>query len=282
MTMFNQAGQTNPNPPQLETVPYYQTREEDPSLQFVEVFMVNNDNSGTGVKQAGHIYTVRQYEADAMAGKGTATTINVAPLKLTQGKMDNLTKQLQDAADKIKNNDRLSDIGKREELQLLVGQYEATADSLQAQYENDVEVLKQAELSRAQLFSGTSKIDPHEVRTQAGLLKAASSVAPNVEQSVQTIISKLPSLDIAVARELLSQFSDIKRDIEAKKTGTSVQANANSSRLIRELYAALETASTTPEQTKANTKYKMLDAISRERGDIRTNFRNTTRALRRY
>lgn len=260
---------------------WLQERDNDPSLQYVEVFMVNNDTSGLGVKQAGNIYTVKQYEADSLAGNGNAVVVDVAPLKLTQGKMDDLTKQLQDAADKIKNNDRLSDIGKREELQLLVGQYEQAAESLQNQYANELEVLKQAEFSKTQLFNATSKIDPHEARTQAGLLKAAVSVAPTLEASIDAITSKLPALDIAVARELLSQFSDIKRDIEAKKTGTSVQASAGASRKIRELYSALEKATTTPEQAQASAKHKMLEAMSMQRGDIRTDFRNKTRALLR-
>lgn len=262
--------------------PYYEIREEDPSLKFVEVFMVNHDSAGGSRKEPGHVYTVRQFEADSMAQKGSAIVVDVAPLKVTQGKMDNLTKQLQEAADNIKNNDRLSDIGKREELQLLVGQYEEAAEALQNQYANELDALKQAEFSRTQQFKATSKIDAHEARTQAGLLKAAVSVAPTLDHAIQAINSKLPALDIAVARELLSQFSDIKRDLDAKKTGSSVQANAANSRMIRELYEALEKASTTPEQANASTKHKMLEAIARERGDIRTNFRNTARALRRY
>lgn len=281
MTMFNAHNPGN-NPTHLsEEVPYYKQREEDPAMQYVDVFMVNDDTNGPGIKQAGHVYTVRQYEAESMATKGTAVAVDIAPLKLTREKMDNLTKQLQEAANKVKNNDRLSDIGRREEIQQLVGQYEAAAESLQEQYVNELEALKQAELSKSQFFNGTSKIDPYEARTQAGLLKSAVSVAPTVEASIEAIKSKLPSLDIAVARELLAQFSDIKRDIEAKKTGTGVVANATSSRLIRELYTELEKATTTPEQAQASAKHKMLEALARERGDIRTTFKQTTRSLLR-
>lgn len=278
MTMFNAHNPGN-NPTHLsEEVPYHQKR--DAHLQYVDVFMVDRSTKGNNRREAGHIYTVQQYEADSLVESGSAMLVDVAPLKLTQGKMDNLTKELKEAAEKIKNNERLSDIGRREELQLLVGQYEATADSLQAQYDNELEILKQVESTKAQQFKSNSNIDPYEARTQAGLLKAAVSVAPTVEASIEAIKSKLPSLDIAVARELLAQFSDIKRDIEAKKTGTSVQASATASRLIRELYAELETATTTPEQAQASAKYKMLEALARER-DIRTTFKQTTRSLLR-
>ena len=261
--------------------PYYEIREEEQGMEFVDVFMIQHDGTGGVRKDAGYVYTVRKFEADSLAQKGAATLVDVAPLKLTKGKMDGLTKQLQEASEKIKNNDLLSDIGKRHELQTLVSQYEDAAETLQNQYANELDILKQAEFKKTQEFKSSSKIDPQEARTQAGLVKAAASVAPTLKQSIEVITSKIPTLDIAVARELLSQFSDIKRDIEAKKTGSSVQEMAANSRLIRELYTALETASTTPDQANASTKYKMLEAIALQRGDIRTDFKNKARALRR-
>lgn len=278
--MFN-AGNHGNNPTDLGK-PYYQIREEDPQNQYVEVYMSQTDKAGGQQLHEGGIYTIQKWQADSVISNGSGVMAEAGPLKLTKTKMDIITQTLKEETEKVKANDHLSDIGKREQIKALVAQSEALAEATQAQYANELEVLLQAETKRAAQSTGSSKMDPHEARTQAGLIKAEVAVAPTLEKALDAIRTKLPHLDSAVSRELLAQYADIKRDLAGLSKGVDGFAKVKEGQLIRALYTDLVTATTTPEQAQAMAKKKMLEAMQNYRGDIRTEYKTLTRGLTRY
>lgn len=260
--------------------PYYETREEE--NQYVDMYMNATDTSAGQSFHAGGIYSIPKWKADQLKGNGSAMPLDIAPLKDTTQKIDTITATLKAETEKIKADDHLSDLGKKEKIKLLIQQAEVMAESVQNQYANEIEVLKQYETKKAAQSVGTSKMDPHEARTQAGLLKAEVAVAPTLEKAVNAVKSKIPHLDSAVTRELLAQYADIKRDLTSMSKGDSAHTKAKDWLLISGLYNDLLAASTSPEQAKANEKVKLLEAIQQQRGDVRTMFKQVTRGLTRY
>ena len=260
--------------------PYYETREEE--NQYVDMYMNATDTSAGQSFHAGGIYSIPKWKADQLKGNGSAMPLDIAPLKDTTQKIDTITATLKAETEKIKADDHLSDLGKKEKIKLLIQQAEVMAESVQNQYANEIEVLKQYETKKAAQSVGTSKMDPHEARTQAGLLKASVAVAPTLEKAIEAVKTKLPHLDSAVSRELLAQYADIKRDLTSMSKGDSAHTKAKDWLLISGLYNDLLAASTSPEQAKANEKVKLLEAIQQQRGDVRTMFKQVTRGLTRY
>lgn len=260
--------------------PYYEIRDEE--NQYVDMYMSKTESSGGQSFHGGNIYSMPKWRADQLKENGSAIPLEIAPLKETTQKMDAITQTLKEQAAKIKADEHLSDLGRKEKIKVLVQQAEAMAESLQTQYANEIEVLKQYETKKAAVSTSTSKMDPHEARTQAGLLKAEVAVATNIEKAVDAVRTKIPHLDSAVTRELLAQYADIKRDLESLSKGDSAHTKAKEGMLIRGLYSDLLAASTSPEQAHANEKVKMLEAIQQQRGDVRTLFKQVTRGLTRY
>ncbi|QUG41318.1 hypothetical protein KD050_18895 [Psychrobacillus sp. INOP01] len=255
-------------------------RDNDPSLQPVEVFMTADENDGGLGRYEGNIYTMPRHAAEKFAAKGSAAIVDIAPVKTYRAKVDALGNQLQAAVDEIKGNKRLSNDGKREDIAALVSQYESAAAGIQEDYEREIASLKASEFEKANKFSEfDSKLNPYEIRTQAGLLTASLSMSPSFNESVDAIKSKIDTMDSAVARELLAQFTDIKRDLDGKKKGKDLIARNKETQAIRGLYEALERASLSPAQAKSRNKHKMIEAIEMQKGDIRTNFKQQTRAI---
>lgn len=259
---------------------YYETRDEQ--NQHVEVYLNKTESLGGQLFHGGNIYSIPKWRADQLKESGSATPLDIAPLKDTTQKMEVITQTLKEETAKVKADEHLSDLGRKEKIKVLIQQAEAMAESVQNQYANEIEVLKQYEAKKSAQSVGTSKMEPHEARTQAGLLKAEIAVAPTLEKAIEAVKSKIPHLDSAVSRELLSQYAEIKRDLTSLSKGDSAHTKAKEWLLISGLYNDLLAASTSPEQAGANEKVKMLEAIQQQRGDVRTLFKQVTRSLNNY
>lgn len=264
----------------MENQPFYEIREQDPNLQPVEVFMTGQENNGGQARYAGNIYTVPKYEADKYAANGSAEVVDVPTIKRQYAKIDELENQLQSEVDDIKNNKRLSTDAKREDIAMLIRQYEATADSIQEEYAREVATLKASEFEKSTKYAQSdTKLDPYEIRTQAGLVTAKSSMSPSFEASVEAINERVEGMDPAVARELIAQFAGIKSDLEGKRRGHDALGRHRESQAIMRLYNALEATALSPTQKKARGKHKMLEAIEQQRSDVRTKFKQKVRAI---
>lgn len=264
----------------MENQSFYEIREQDPNLQPVEVFMTGQESNGGQARYAGNIYTVPKYEADKYAANGSAEVVDVPTIKRQYAKIDALENQLQAAVDEIKNNKRLSNDGKREDIALLVRQYEAAADEIQEDYAREVATLKASEFEKSTKYAQSdTKLDSYEIRTQAGLVTAKASMLPSFEASVDAITERVTTMDSAVARELMAQFASIKSDLEGKRRGKDALGRHRESQAIKSLYDALEAAALSPTQKKARDKHRLLEAIEQQKSDVRTKFKQKTRAI---
>lgn len=259
---------------------YYEVRESDPSLQDVEVFITQGTNSSGRYFAEGNIYSMKRYEADKLQSEATAEIVDVAPLKATMTRMDTLTSQLQEAVQKVHKNERLSPAGKREDIDLLLNQYQAAADEIQEKYASELDKLRASELANTTKFIEDAKMVPYEIRTQAGLVVANVTMAQSFAESMRILSDKVATMDRAVARELLAQFVEIKRDLESKRKGNDVLSRSRESREMLEVYEKLEDAVLSPEQKKAKGKYRMLEAIAQQRSTAPSDqFNQTKRAI---
>lgn len=261
--------------------------EKHPKLELVEVFMIDEDSYGGSPKYKGNIYQIEKFKAEDFEKNGTGIIIDVPEINVFQKRIDSLAQKLQDEVDKVNHNARLSPQGKREDVTELLNKYQVEADEIQEAYKQKLAFLKRYELENLQKAPTGAKLSLDEARTQAGIFRSELSMIDDYDESVGFINTRIGALDVNVNRELLAQFSEIKKELEEKgesRETYSSTANAYAQivrkQQIQELYGKLKEATYGPGQAKSANKYDMLSAIEKQRGDIRFDYGTKVTAIK--
>jgi len=251
--------------------------------EYTDVFMLANDTDRGTRKLAGYIYSVEKHIANELVGAGKAKEINYQSLNSHKQEVTKLSKELEEKIAAINENRRLSPEAKLEDIALVKKEIEAKVAQIQEDYNKDLQTLKQSAKQNAKTIELDEGYDANKVRQTVGIVKTEVSMANSFTKAIEAINEQLEFIDRDSARELLSQFSEIKATLEEK--GATMQARDDNSRrttvttAVRRVYESIKQAAANERQVNASIEYRMLEAIEQYHGNIRHEF---DRVARKY
>ncbi|MDM5187867.1 hypothetical protein QUF99_11155 [Bacillus sp. DX4.1] len=247
---------------------------------FKDIYMLTDEKVEGHYKQAGHIYTVQEENADELIKQKKASSPYDYGLTHWRDKADKLKEDFQKELDAIKTNNRLTDIAKKEDIKALIEKYDADFAITQRLYMEDIE----SRLADAKTEEGVSalktvnRFDANKVRQEAGVIVSDLVMASNLNEVVSYMEEKLQSIDREVAREVLSQFVSIKGTLDDLKGNTAME-RAQGTTKIRGIYEGLKSAAADEAQVQANSKVGMYSAIKDHRSDLLWQWRQKKLAI---
>jgi predicted nucleic acid-binding Zn-ribbon protein len=247
-------------------------------MEQVEVYMLKNDSTGGLRYSAGYIYSMDKHVAERLKRDGIAKEINYQSLNAHRSSVSKTVEELQQEIEKIENNKRLTDDAKREDTQRVIQTYEEKVNELQAKYNKDLETLKDAAKKNASTFETEENFDADKVRQHAGMIRSEVEMAVSLTRSAEAIQEQLTFMDKGTARELLAQFTDIKRSMEEKGTAANISAPLIN-KTVRNVYDGLKKAAEDSTQVSASAEYNLLRAVQDYRGDITGPFHTFKRRM---
>lgn len=252
-------------------------------MEYKDIFMIENVSDRGTRKTAGYIYSVESHIASELISEGKAKEINYQSLNSHKQSVENLTKELEQKITEINENHRLTPEAKAEDISLLKKEFAAKAADYQNRYDQDLQTLKQSAKQHAKTIELDEGYDANKVRQTVGIVKTEVSMANSFTKAIEAINEQLEFIDRDSARELLSQFSEIKATLEEK--GATMQARDDNSRrttvttAVRRVYESIKQAAANERQVNASVEYRMLEAIEQYHGNIRREF---DRVARKY
>jgi hypothetical protein len=252
-------------------------------MNYVEVYMLESVTDRGTRKEAGYIYSVEQHIADQLVSDGKALLVDFKSLKAHEVAVEKLAEEFEKSVAKINANYRLSPEGKAEEIAVLKEELEKKVDEYQQRFNEDLRRLKEIAKEKSLSFDSDGKVDADKVRQTVGIIKADVEMASSFTEAIELLQSQIKFIDRDSARELLSQFTEIKAILEKK--GETMNSRSDEARryavssAIRKLYDDLKKVAVSAKQEKALVEYKMLEAIEMYRSDIKEPAR---RVLRKY
>ncbi|MFC7785649.1 hypothetical protein ACFQWC_14235 [Rossellomorea sp. GCM10028870] len=236
-------------------------------MERVEVFMLKNGEDKGSAYTGGYIYSVDKHVAESFEKEGIGREIRYQSL---QSHKDNVNKSIEEMKEKIAGieaNDRLTPDAKFFDTQEVIQQYEEKINELQDRYSYDLQVLQDAAARRASEITMENDFDSDKVRQKAGIIRSEVEMAMSLNVAANAIQNEAKIIDKGTARELLSQFTEIKKTLEEK--GKSAHLSDRLIRMtVRNVYDDLKKASEDSEQSAASAEYRMLSAIKEHRKDI--------------
>ncbi|MCM3032833.1 hypothetical protein [Niallia sp. MER 6] len=254
-------------------------------MNYTEIYMVESVIDRGTRKSADYIYSVEKHVADELISQGKAREVNYQSLNAHKEGVDKLLKEFEQKITSIKENYRLTPEGKLEEIAALKQATEVKVEEYQNKYEQDLKTLKQAAKRTAGTIELTNNYDADKVRQTVGIIKTEVSMASSFTQAIKAIDEHVMNIDQDSARELLSQFSEIKTMLELKgkkmqaRDDISRQATVNS--VIRRAYESIKQVSTNESQRNASVEFRMLEAVEKYSGNIRGDFDRIARKYER-
>ncbi len=236
---------------------------------YKDIYMMTDETVEGHYKQAGYIYTVKEETADELIKQKKASAPYDYGLTHWRDKADKLKEDFQKELDVIKNNSRINDTAKKEDIKALVEKYDGEFAVTQRLYKEDIE----SRLADAKTEEGVvalkiaSRFDSERVRQEAGIIVTELVMASNLNEAASYMEGKLQSIDREVAREVLSQFASIKGTLDDLKGNTAMERVQGATK-IRGIYEDLKHAAADEAQVKANSKVAMYSAIRDHRSDL--------------
>jgi hypothetical protein len=232
---------------------------------YKDVYILIDGNYEGSYRKAGFIYSLTEATADELIAEKNA--IDPFNLKLTGSikQADKLLSDFQAGVMKIREDRRLTDEAKREDILGLIASYDIEFEALQQVYSADIakhlEESKREEGTAA--LEAKTQYDADKVRQEAGVITSELVMAFDLNEAVTFLESKLQTMDREVAREVLSQFVSIKSTLD-KLAGDQVQGVMK----VRSLYGKLKQAAAGEQQTNASSKVAMYNAIKDHRSNL--------------
>lgn len=239
---------------------------------YIDLFLTEDNRNQGSQHTKGFIYSYSEETASRLIQEGKGIEIDVGVRKSHVDKVDTLLAQLREKVEAIRNNDRLTDEARREDIRAVVEDYRAVVDAEQEKYEENLETLKNSTAREIATQVNTSTLGDYEIQTQTGLIKTDVTMAHSFTEAMQILDFAVRSKDEAVLRNLLSQFHEIKGYLSGMA--------AYDDKALRSAYDKLREATTTSEQKQASTRLEMYDSISNYRRSIKGNFDTYVRSLR--
>ncbi|MGG4467225.1 hypothetical protein ABER68_04200 [Paenibacillus alvei] len=245
-------------------------------MNHIDIFMLESVADRGTRKSADYIYSEEKHVANELISQGKAKEINYQSLNSHKESVENLIKEYEQKISSIKQNYRLTPVAKSEEIAIVKQETEVKVTEHQNNYDKDLRILKQAAKNTAGTIELDDSYNADKVRQTVGIVKTEVSMASSFTQAIEAIDEQVKNIDRDSARELLSQFSEIKTLLEEK--GETMQARDDVSRkttvnrAIRQVYELIKQTSTNERQKNAFVEYRMLEAVEKYRGNIRGDF----------
>ncbi len=241
-------------------------------MEYQQIYITQDENVGGLRYTAGNIYLVEKHIADQLIGEGKARVAEYVSLNSHKQEVNKAISELEEEVQRISKNQRLAPEAKKDDILQLVKEYDERINSIQDQYMKDIDTLYRAAQEKAITINIDDKFNADKARQEAGIIRSEIEMIPSLLVAAETIQSKLEFIDRGTARELLSQFIDVKRALEEK--GKNGQISDSLVRItIQNIYNGLKKVADDPVQVKATEEAAMIKAIKKYEGDITKPYR---------
>lgn len=230
-------------------------------METVELYFTKEDNTGDTYRSAGQIYQVPKHQAEQIVEAGNARTFQFDDLTKYDRYIEQEFEKYQTKAEEIKNNDRLKDEAKAEDLEKLYEETKKQMDTWAFGWNHHLEDYKKKLIEKSRDTTRTSKLSDSEIDERAGLVLTEVTMAGNLLSSVSAMNEAMEFMEQDVARRLLSKFPEIKSAIESKSTGDSRQTSSS----IRRLHSQLKELAQNEDNQNGNIEYKILQRLEHNR-----------------
>ncbi|MEI3606901.1 hypothetical protein SPD48_14450 [Pseudogracilibacillus sp. SE30717A] len=236
-------------------------------VKYIEVFVLEDFNDRGNSMSKGLIYEIEKSYAEMYINEGKVIEVKNTKLDRIKKDVEDLYYKLQSDIKSIKENPRLSEQAKEEDIEALELVFQAESESLQELYTKQIENLIQ-DLEREINELPSNIGDIHSARTQAGIITASLVVENEFLSAVDSLKQQIRVIDNLVARELLANFLNIKTELDTKMKGDSITEKTREGLEIREIYDMLLDKSYTEEQKRKKVELDLLYAIQRHSSNI--------------
>ncbi|TYO73050.1 hypothetical protein [Rossellomorea marisflavi] len=236
-------------------------------MDKIEVFMLKNGEDKGLAYTGGYIYSVEKHVAESFEKEGIAKEIRYQSLSSHQENVSTTIDEMKKKIESIEADDRLTPDAKFFDIQAVIQQYEGKVNEIQDKYSRDLQILQDAAARKASEIALEDDFNPDKVRQKAGIIRAEVEMSLSLIEAAELLQNELRIIDKGTARELLSQFTDIKKSLEEKGESAHI-SDRLIRRAVRNVYNDLKKASEDSNQVAASAEYRMLSAIKEHRGDI--------------
>jgi hypothetical protein len=230
-------------------------------MENVKLYFTKEDNTGGTYRSAGQIYEVPKHQADQIIEAGSARTFKFDELDKYDSYIKEEFEKYQKKAEEIKNNDRLKDEAKAEDLETLYQETKSKMDTWAFGWNHHLEDYKKKIVEQSRDTTRTSKLSDSEIDERAGIVLTEITMAGNLLSSVSAMNEAMEFMEQDVARRLLSKFPEIKNAIESNSTSDSRQTSS----AIRRLHSQLKELSQNESTQSGNIDYKILQRLEENR-----------------
>lgn len=245
-------------------------------MNYADIYMLESVIDRGTRKSADYIYSVEKHVADELISQGKAREVNYQSLNAHKEGVEKLIKEYEQKISSINQNYRLTPVAKSEEIAIVKQETEAKVAEHQNNYDKDLKILKQAAKKTAGTIELDDSYNTDKVRQTVGIVKTDVSMASSFTQAIESINEQVKNIDRDSARELLSQFSEIKMLLEEKgetmQSRDDVSRKTTVNRAIRQAYELIKQTSTNELQKNASVEFRMLEAVEKYHGNIRGEF----------
>ncbi|MEK5107215.1 hypothetical protein MHI57_10725 [Cytobacillus sp. FSL K6-0129] len=247
-------------------------------MKNIDVYMVHSDSRGGAVRTQGFIYSVEEHIANQLISEGKASRVEFNELKRYEDSVAVLTDDLTIAVEKVLQNNRLTIDARKSDILSLVNEAKIKADKVQSDYIATLKRLKQDAEKRAISYEEEEKVDWNKIKQDAGIIRTQIVMQPNLISVISIINDKLPLLEKPVIRTLLSQFYDIRAELE--KVGSNLKPEIKR-QSINEIYRKILEFSKDEQQVGSDLDYQKLEAKEKYQGNITNQFNKVAERLLR-
>ncbi|HDX9587947.1 TPA: hypothetical protein ROX98_000868 [Bacillus pseudomycoides] len=236
---------------------------------YVDVYMLANETVEGNYQQAGSIYCVKEETAKELKREGKCREPYDYMLNHWIEKSVQYIKDFEQEKEAIKNNTRLTEPAKRDDLEALIAEYDNKYDVIQSIYEREIDTRLEAAKKEAGISALKTKtqFDSEKVRQEVGVIISDLVMINNFDEAISYIREKLESMHQELGREVVSQFFTIKTHLDELKQGNSVE-KAMASTKVRGIYDDLKKVAADEKQIEVDSKVGLYAALKRNRSDI--------------
>ncbi|MEK4200917.1 hypothetical protein [Cytobacillus sp. FSL K6-0265] len=228
-------------------------------MEEIKIFITRENEQGLMV---GEFYSVQEHIGAQLIGSGVAVKPNFPELVKIQSEIEWGISEYEEKIQEIKNDSRLSDLGKKEDIEALRYQFTKRLKEQEAVFNDKLEELISSSKSKTIDIGDKLTFDKFRIEQEAGGIVAQIDGMSNTD----TVLSYLKSAELnrEVVRQLLTHWLDIKAILNEKLPADSTLRQRIAHRtVVDSILRHLQSIAQSDIQSKASIEISMLEAIKK-------------------
>jgi hypothetical protein len=226
-------------------------------MKKVDIYVTETNNQGL---TPGILYPLDEELANAVLRDGKGKKVDYVTLRDVNEKISKLNAENDAKIDEIKNDLRLSDVGKRELIDEINESFQSELAKQKDEYKFRLDALKKTLEEKMTTLDKGGELDANKVRQESGIHMAKIEQFTDPRQ----VVLYLSEADIhhEVAREMLANWLTLKPLLLAK-IGDSLPSEERMKRkgAVNSIYSKLESAAQNKAQKESSEELKILTLL---------------------